>query len=128
MITDSMRRAMEETERRRRLQIEFNAEHDITPETIRKGIRAGIEAEIRGGDGARMMVGEDVTGYAAHQSLKELEEEMQSAADRLDFEYAAALRDRILAIQQQSGLAGGMREDSWQPRKSRGKKKRRSFL
>jgi len=127
VVTDSMRRAMEETARRRRLQLEYNEKHGITPETVRKAIRAGIEAEIRGGQAARALVREDEEEYITHEAIRELEEEMYAAAERLDFERAAALRDRILAIQQRQGpTATTVRssDDDWRPRKVRRRRKR----
>ncbi|MGD9644242.1 MAG: excinuclease ABC subunit UvrB [Pirellulales bacterium] len=95
-ITDSMQRAIEETNRRRELQQEYNREHGITPETVRKGIRAGIEAEAAAHAKANAMVGRtDDAQYVTEEYLGELEAEMLAAADALEFERAANLRDRI---------------------------------
>jgi excinuclease ABC subunit B len=95
-MTDSMQRAIEETERRRTLQHEYNCEHGITPETIRKGIRAGIEAEAHAHAEANAAVGRtDEAQYITEEFLAELEAEMMAAADGLEFERAAQLRDRI---------------------------------
>ncbi len=95
-VTDSMQRAIDETERRRALQQEYNREHGITPETIRKSIRAGIEAEARP---MRLptppWAATDEAQYITEEYLAELEGEMMAAADALEFERAAALRDRI---------------------------------
>ena len=98
-ITSSMRRAIDETNRRKETQIAFNKEHGITPETIRKDIRKGIEAEISSRRLVYSAVGQSEEEYISQDALKELEEEMYQAAERLDFEEAARLRDRILAIQ-----------------------------
>jgi excinuclease ABC subunit B len=95
-VTDSMQRAIDETQRRRTLQEEYNRRHDITPETIRKGIRAGIEAEATAHAQANAAVGRsDETQYITEEYLAELEAEMMAAADALEFERAAGLRDRI---------------------------------
>jgi len=95
-VTDSMQRAIEETERRRALQEEYNREHGITPETIRKGIRAGIEAEADAHAAANRAVGRsDEAQYITEEYLAELEAEMMAAAEALEFERAAAIRDRI---------------------------------
>ena len=95
-VTDSMQRAIEETERRRMLQFEYNREHNITPETIKKGIRSGIEAEANAHAQANAAVGRaDETQYITEEYLSELEAEMLAAADALEFERAAGLRDRI---------------------------------
>ena len=105
-VTDSMRRAIEETERRRRMQQQYNLEHGITPETIRKEIRAGIEAEAAAHARANAMVGRgNETQYITEEYLAELEAEMYAAAEALEFERAAALRDRIQQMRQQLGKA-----------------------
>jgi excinuclease ABC subunit B len=95
-VTDSMQRAIEETERRRALQQEYNRAHGITPETIRKSIRAGIEAEASAHAAANAAVGRsDEAQYITEEYLAELEAEMMAAAEALEFERAAAIRDRI---------------------------------
>ena len=97
-VTQSMQRAIDETARRRKLQLEYNAEHGITPETIRKAIRRGIEEEIQAKAEVRKAVGRDETTDATEEYLNELEAEMLAAAENLEFERAAALRDRILQL------------------------------
>jgi excinuclease ABC subunit B len=95
-VTESMQRAIEETQRRRALQFEYNRENNITPETIKKGIRSGIEAEANAHAQANAAVGRaDETQYITEEYLSELEAEMLAAADALEFERAAGLRDRI---------------------------------
>ncbi|MBI3839463.1 MAG: excinuclease ABC subunit UvrB [Planctomycetia bacterium] len=95
-VTDSMQRAIEETERRRAMQEAYNRQRGITPETIRKGIRAGIEAEANAHAQANAAVGRaDEAQYITEEYLAELEAEMLAAADALEFERAAGIRDRI---------------------------------
>ena len=101
MITDSMRKAVEETNRRRAIQVKFNEEHGITPTTIKKAIREGIEKEISDKKVVYESIGETEEQYYSLDHIKELEEEMQQAAEALDFERAAEIRDRILAIRGQ---------------------------
>jgi excinuclease ABC subunit B len=97
-VTDSMRRAIGETNRRRERQLVHNREHGITPETIRKEIRDGIEAEVSRRQYARDVVHEDEKEYVSSEYVRELEEEMYEAAGRLDFEEAARHRDLILKL------------------------------
>ena len=95
-MTDSIQRAVEETNRRRALQQAYNIQQGITPETIRKGIRAGIESHAAAHAQANAAVGRsDEAQYITEEYLAELEAEMLAAAEGLEFERAAALRDRI---------------------------------
>ncbi len=103
-VTNSMQRAIDETNRRRALQEAYNKEHGITPETIRKAIRRGIEEEAE----ARKLVQQaggaaSETQFVTRELLAEMEQEMLSAAENLEFERAAKLRDRILQLQKQVG-------------------------
>jgi excinuclease ABC subunit B len=103
-VTDSMRSAIDETRRRRQLQEEYNREHGITPESIRKSIRSGIEAGVlahRLANEAISRQREDEEGGVTTEYLAELEAEMLAAADRLEFERAAALRDQISELREQ---------------------------
>ena len=115
-VTDSMAKAIDETNRRREIQAQYNREHNIAPQTIRKAIRDGIEKEISASRGARLAVGEEEGEYVTHELIKELEGEMHEAAGRLDFEAAADIRDRIVALQERGGLKPLA---DWQPRKAR---------
>ena len=103
-VTDSMQRAIDETERRRKLQQAYNEEHGITPETVRKAIHRGIEAEAAAHAQANAAVGRtEDTQYITEEYIAELEAEMLSAADSLEFERAAAIRDRIEQMQDAVG-------------------------
>jgi excinuclease ABC subunit B len=102
-MTSSMQRCIEETNRRRDIQIEHNRVHGITPETIRKSIEE-IEFSTRVAD-ARLTpakVAEPATTYADEVNLEEyvkiLEKEMAEAAAGLDFERAALLRDQLFEV------------------------------
>ena len=104
-VTDSMQRAMDETDRRRALQEKYNRENNITPETIRKSISTGIESAAAAHRQANAAVGRsDETEYITEEYVNELEAEMMVAADALEFERAAALRDRITQLRDSIGL------------------------
>jgi excinuclease ABC subunit B len=98
-VTESMARAMEETRRRREKQKAYNDLHGIKPETIKKAIRAGIESEVRGRRAARLAVRLSEKDYAKTELVRELETEMYRAAEQLEFERAAEIRDRIMELQ-----------------------------
>ena len=102
-VTQSMQRAIDETNRRRALQLAYNTEHGITPETIVKAIRRGIEEEIQAKAEVRKAVGRDEVTDANEEYLNALEAEMLKAAENLEFERAAALRDRIMQIKTAQG-------------------------
>jgi excinuclease ABC subunit B len=97
-VTDSMRRAIDETQRRRTLQLEYNQEHGITPETVRSAIGAGIEEEIAARQYAQEVAGKPAENYVTQEYLEELHAEMLAAAANLEFERAAQLRDRIAEL------------------------------
>jgi len=99
-VTNSMQRAIDETNRRREIQLKYNADHGITPETIRKAIRRGIEEEISARKIEQEAVGAgSETQYITQEYLAALEKEMLDAAENLEFERAATLRDRITDLQ-----------------------------
>jgi len=115
-VTDSMQRAISETNRRRRLQQEYNAEHGIDPQTIRKAVtdilsllRPAEGAPIPGRD-ARKQRDRDNKRLAELAELPQgelsrliltLEEEMHTAAAELRFEYAARLRDEVKELKRE---------------------------
>jgi excinuclease ABC subunit B len=109
-VTPSMQRAIDETNRRRELQLKYNQEHGITPETIKKAIRQGIEAEIRGIQVVQKASGGE-SRRITDEYLKELEEEMVAAARMLEFERAAKLRDKILQLRNQVGQLTNVDDD-----------------
>ena len=101
-ITDSMRLAIDETARRRKIQADYNAAHNITPESIQKSIGT-LEYQMAEADYLTIPVAaEGETSYERPQELevtiRKLEEDMKAAAKLLEFEKAAQLRDRIKAL------------------------------
>jgi excinuclease ABC subunit B len=101
-----MRTAIEETNRRRDIQLAYNAEHGITPENIQKGVSdiadfLAMESKVPGGKGRRRQREEGMSAEELAKTLVELEEEMLAAAEDLRFEYAAKLRDEIKSLRRE---------------------------
>lgn len=104
-ITGSMKRAIAEMSRRREKQIEYNKKHNITPRSIIKAVDELEEFEyVARKDSLRYIIRESAAEYGDRKNLpdliKQLESEMKDAADSLDFELAAALRDKIFELKQ----------------------------
>ncbi len=97
-VTESMQRAVDETARRRELQLRYNAEHGITPETVKSAISMGIEDEIAAHKFVQEAAGLKADNYVTEEYLEELHGEMLAAAANLQFERAAELRDRIAQL------------------------------
>ncbi|MGA9232015.1 MAG: excinuclease ABC subunit UvrB [Exiguobacterium oxidotolerans] len=98
-ITDSMQRAMDETERRRNIQLAFNKEHGITPKTIQKDVRGVISTTIESDDTVEKLEKFNKLKKPERETLLEqLDQEMRQAAKDMQFERAAELRDLILEL------------------------------
>ncbi len=103
VVTDSMQRAIGETNRRRDLQLAYNAEHNITPTTVRSAIKNSIETEIE----AHQLAQEAASGsstattedYVTLEFVQQLYDEMLEAAKILDFERAQKIRDEIVKLE-----------------------------
>lgn len=103
-ITDSMRAAMEETRRRREIQESYNTKHGITPVSIKKTMRAGIESDAAKHRRTEAAAKSDSKGqYITLEYVEALEQEMLAAAENLEFERAAAIRDRVLQLREHIG-------------------------
>jgi excinuclease ABC subunit B len=112
-VTESMRRAIDETNRRRSLQAEYNRSRGITPRTVRKAIQESL-VEICDGDWVTVpLAAEEEDEYGSLEELEreiaEVRREMRAAADALEFERAAELRDRLkrlerLELQRRTGV------------------------
>jgi len=94
-ITGSMGRAIKESNRRRSIQLEFNRIHHISPRTIQKSIRAGIEDLEKVNEFVQDLTGLDRDEYELNKYISELEYEMELAARNLQFEKAALYRDKL---------------------------------
>ena len=99
-ITDSMRKAIDETERRRRIQQKYNEEHGITPTTIKKAVRdlIAISKAVENPHAADTKDPESMDEKELKKLAKELEKKMRQAAAELNFEEAANLRDRMIEV------------------------------
>ena len=100
-ITDSMRRAMDETERRRNLQHAFNEAHGIVPRTIRKSVREMVEIG-RTAEEASALSKKKLSRAEKLETIARLEKEMKAASKMLEFEYAALLRDQIIELRKET--------------------------
>jgi len=110
-VTGSMRRAVDETDRRRHIQQRYNIDHDITPETISRQIHDIVSSIYEAADYYPVpKVAEEIAEYTSDEEIAErisqLRREMKQAADQLEFERAAELRDRIRALEEQPLIKG----------------------
>lgn len=94
-ITPSMQRAIDETERRRKIQLEYNKKNNITPETVQKSIKGGLSDMFKARKTAQQAISMDDEEYSRAEIVAELEKQMLEAAESLDFEKAARIRDRL---------------------------------
>ncbi len=104
-MTPAMQAAMDETERRREKQLAFNAENNLTPTQIVKAVRRGLEIELKARRTAREAVQSSEPEHERDELVRMLEEEMLQAANELEFERAAQLRDQVKAIRESPDLA-----------------------
>jgi excinuclease ABC subunit B len=122
-VTDSMQKAIDETNRRRTIQLAYNQEHGITPETIRKEIRKSLTEQIKAEHIARAAIRLDETEYDKVEMAAQVEREMFEAAEALDFERAAALRDQLRELKELPELIVSSRTKKDVARKTRGRHK-----
>ena len=99
-VTPSMRRAMDETERRRKKQDAFNQAHGIVPQTIRKSVREMVEISHTAEEASKKSR-KKLSDAERQETIRRLEKEMQAASKMLEFEYAALLRDQIIELRKQ---------------------------
>jgi excinuclease ABC subunit B len=94
-ITGSMKKAIAESNRRRKIQLEFNQKNNITPRSIQKEIRQGIEDLAEAEEFVQDLTGQERDEYELNKYISKLQYEMELAARNLQFEKAAQLRDKI---------------------------------
>ncbi len=101
-LTDSMERAIAETNRRRQMQMRYNEEHGITPTTIRKDVREVLEISSRDSVESRTASGKRMSRRDREALIGRLTAEMKNAAKLLEFEHAAYLRDKIKKLKEEA--------------------------
>ncbi|MCD4825781.1 MAG: excinuclease ABC subunit UvrB [Phycisphaerae bacterium] len=128
-ITDAMDKAITETARRRKLQKAYNKKHGITPKTIEKAIRTSLADQLKARNIARDAIHATEEEFDRTERLVELEQEMLKAAEDMEFEKAARLRDRIAELKESAeDAAPADTKENWyaKPKKTmRGKSKRK---
>ena len=114
-VTDSMQRMMTVTEARRTRQLEYNRVNHITPQSIQKSIQESLVIDYKGQDIEARVAKESGVGYDLHATLREMEAEMLEAAETLEFERAALLRDQMRELRLAAGLEPGKAEKGASP-------------
>jgi len=107
-MTPAMQAAIEETERRRAKQLAYNKANNITPVTIRKAIRRGMQDELAAKRAARQSMKDQEPDYDVLELARTLEDEMVEAAQSLEFEKAAAMRDQLNILKKNYGVNTGV--------------------
>ena len=102
-FTNSMKKAIDETNRRRLIQVEFNRQNKITPRTIEKAVKEGIESYKHAREIIENVIEEDDEQYDITSLIGELQHDMEVAARNLQFERAAILRDQIREMRDRQG-------------------------
>jgi excinuclease ABC subunit B len=104
-VTQSMEALISISEYRRAKQMEYNEEHGITPQTVRRGVQESLHTILRGREIAASVIQEAGGDFNVTELLRELEEEMQEASANLEFERAALLRDQIMEVKSGTGIS-----------------------
>ena len=102
-LTGSIKKAVSESNRRRKIQLEFNARNKIAPRSIIKAIKSGIEDLVHAEEFVANLTGEERDEFELNKYISELQYEMEMAARNLQFEEAARLRDRIKELKSATG-------------------------
>jgi excinuclease ABC subunit B len=112
-----MQKAIDETTRRRKIQLKYNKDHNITPETIKKEVRKSLTEQIKARKTAQQAIRSGDNEYEKIELAAQIEKEMFEAADVLDFERAAFLRNQLRELRELPELV-----------LIEGKKRKRDFL
>jgi excinuclease ABC subunit B len=123
-VTPSMKRAIDETKRRREIQLAYNAANGITPTSVKKEIKRGLELEVAGRHVLAEAVGVRPEQMDVETIIAQMQEEMMQAARDLEFEKAAALRDRIETLRSGGAAAADAARQETRRRRSQGGEQR----
>src|SRR4030081_3601328 len=104
-MTESMQALISISEYRRAKQVEYNEEHNITPQTVRRAVQESLHTILRGREIASSVINEAGGNFDLTELLRELEDEMQRASANLEFERAALLRDQIMEVKSGAGIS-----------------------
>ena len=104
-VTQSMEALISISEYRRTKQMEYNEEHGITPQTVRRAVQESLHTILRGREIAAAIIQEAGGDFNVTELLRELEDEMQTASANLEFERAALLRDQIMEVKSGAGIS-----------------------
>jgi excinuclease ABC subunit B len=120
-VTDSMQRAMTETNRRRELQLAYNAKHGITPRSVQSSVETGIEEQIAARKLTRDVAGQEISDEQKQELIEDYHTQMMEAAAEQKFEEAARYRDEIAKLKGEA-VATPQPEGGGRKRRGRGKK------
>jgi excinuclease ABC subunit B len=124
-VTPSMKVTIGECDRRRKIQLKFNKEHNISPRSIEKAIHQGIEELDEAEELVWETAGQNEEEYALSSMVSDLERQMELAARNLEFEKAALIRDKIQEFKEPGANVRQGKGRGASPVKSRGSKARR---
>jgi excinuclease ABC subunit B len=102
MVTESMKRAIDESRRRRKIQAEFNEKNNITPTTIKKAVREGVESYRKAKELINKVAAESEEEHEINTLVAELQRDMEVAARNLQFEKAIILRDQVAKLKREA--------------------------
>jgi excinuclease ABC subunit B len=103
VLTESIKRFLAITEYRRKKQLEYNQEHNVTPRSVRRAVEESLSSHTEFAKQANAVLNDAATNFDVVETIRELEEEMLAAANHLEFEKAALLRDQVRELKRTLG-------------------------
>ena len=104
-VTQSMRKLIDVSEYRRNRQMDYNTQHGITPQSVRRAVQESLHMILKGKDVEESVIRESGGNFSVSEVLRELEAEMAAAAASLEYEKAALLRDQIMELKNGTGIS-----------------------